>query len=744
MKKFLCMFLLCAMVFSLLPVVAVAETDSVTLGGEKLEIDSVVADGTKWKYEDIAVDSLWLGENDTIVQVTTSLCNEVDPKGLGLVAKLATPSTLTGFVITLDGTEGKAGWKSYMNSVKLYASVDGTDWTEVGAISGVTETQTELVLNIASTDIATVYRYVAFYQTEPSRGFRFCGIQAYGKPVAMPKLYGSQTSDIYQNDGVDCYSIRFVATVDTNALNRVGYRISILNNTQKIIRQYTTQSTTLYTAIHGGNQVYDAQTLGGTFIQTLVVSNIPVSLGALTFVVTPLSYHSTGTVVGESGSVSYTVSNSGVSLAQSSSLTNQIIRINDASLEGYQIVYDADNAEAGADYAALLIETIKNATGIELTAVPDTGTACAKEILLGETNRGTHENLNLLNCKIAVSEGKIQISAGGAFSLRYAAMNFAELLERDYAGTVNLSDGYSVTESLETDSARPLSTGASFRIMSANVLAKQYHELNGTMAAYRFPERIEIFMAMLEFYAPDVIGLQEADDYWTSYLEALVSSSNGKWGLLGVSDTASNGSDHASVENENWSLILYRKDKIDVVESGIREFSHYASTRTVTYRMTWAVLKETTTQKQFGLVNTHWMPKDEIYALTECEETAALIAELEEKYGCAMFSTADYNSNETTTQYKNLNALYPNAKYSATTLVNSIGSWHDYGKSTPSYYSCDHIFVNSCVDVLAFRTLMHNQQIYASDHAWIYADVAIGGIAVSTKICTDGDIVDFD
>ena len=90
-----------------------------------------------------------------------------------------------------------------------------------------------------------------------------------------------------------------------------------------------------------------------------------------------------------------------------------------------------------------------------------------------------------------------------------------------------------------------------------------------------------------------------------------------------------------------------------------------------------------------------------------------------------MLSTADYNSGEATTQYKNIHSKYPDAKFSAKTLVNSIGSWHNYATPTPSYNSCDHIFAGEHVNTLAFRTLMHNQQIYASDHAWLYADVLI-------------------
>ena len=243
MKKFLCMFVLCAMLLSLLPTVVVAEDASAVLQGEELAIESVISDGTVWTYEDLTYPSLWLGDGSTAVQVSSSVYTKVDTKGIGVAARLATPSTLTGFVLTLDGTAGKESWKSRMNTVKLYASVDGTDWTEVGAVSGVTDGQAELTVSVASTDTTTVYHFVAFYQPESVGSFRFCGIKAYGDPVAMPRLYGSQISTVYTKDGADYYSIRFVSTVDTVDLDHVGYRISVLDSTQKIVRQYTTQVT---------------------------------------------------------------------------------------------------------------------------------------------------------------------------------------------------------------------------------------------------------------------------------------------------------------------------------------------------------------------------------------------------------------------------------------------------------------------------------------------------------------------
>ena len=64
--------------------------------------------------------------------------------------------------------------------------------------------------------------------------------------------------------------------------------------------------------------------------------------------------------------------------------------------------------------------------------------------------------------------------------------------------------------------------------------------------------------------------------------------------------------------------------------------------------------------------------------------------------------------------------------YAAKKRLNVAGSWHDWGNPTPSAGSADHITATkNGAEVLQFETLTYNEQIWASDHAWLMADVKL-------------------
>ena len=90
-----------------------------------------------------------------------------------------------------------------------------------------------------------------------------------------------------------------------------------------------------------------------------------------------------------------------------------------------------------------------------------------------------------------------------------------------------------------------------------------------------------------------------------------------------------------------------------------------------------------------------------------------------------MITTGDFNRNEYSNAFKSylskINSV--DAMYAARKRVNIAGSWHDWGKNTASAGSCDHITATKNMSVLKFETAMYNQQIYASDHAWLVADI---------------------
>jgi endonuclease/exonuclease/phosphatase family metal-dependent hydrolase len=110
-------------------------------------------------------------------------------------------------------------------------------------------------------------------------------------------------------------------------------------------------------------------------------------------------------------------------------------------------------------------------------------------------------------------------------------------------------------------------------------------------------------------------------------------------------------------------------------------------------------------------------------ALSQAAEVAAFVNEMKKTY--PVYTTGDFNNNEHTKVFKTYleSADIVDAMYAAEKRLNVAGSWHDWGKNTASSGSCDHITATKDSTVLKFETAMYNEQIWASDHAWLIADI---------------------
>lgn len=183
-------------------------------------------------------------------------------------------------------------------------------------------------------------------------------------------------------------------------------------------------------------------------------------------------------------------------------------------------------------------------------------------------------------------------------------------------------------------------------------------------------------------------------------------------------------------DDKVYNTILLRKDLYDVVDSGMEFYSEYDNERCRCF--VWAILKEKTTGRKFCFISTHWSGGNgEING--ETEETLCQVTELtafvnEMALNYPVFTTGDFNRNEYTNAIKTFLADTNSADgmYAAKTRLNVAGSWHDWGKSTHSAGSADHITVlKTRSEVLQFETLIYNDQIWASDHAWLMADIKL-------------------
>lgn len=377
-------------------------------------------------------------------------------------------------------------------------------------------------------------------------------------------------------------------------------------------------------------------------------------------------------------------------------------------IENYRVVY-GDPALAAA--AETLCAGIAEATGFRPEAVSDQGEPTAFEILLGNTNRPESEAAgtpDYLHYAVQAVGAKLVVKTGGEHSMYRLASDLTGLLRGEYplrGGYVNDPDGM------------PRTGGTDLRGMSLNILAEWENYGGGASPVSR---RKEIFFSMLDRRAPDVVGVQEMSPSW---FKALADYRNAdRWDVLKFPNPV-----EECYRNEYvYSTVMYRKDRYDLLDSGSQYYSKYNNRRCRC--ITWALLRDRTSGKTFCYVSTHWDGEvsNSPNASVQVAEEIAFVNRMAENY--PVITTGDYNSNEWTNSFKTFLAGTDSAdaKYAAAERVNNIGSWHGFGKDTPSVGSCDHLTVtNRNLRVLKFETFLRNEQIYCSDHAWLIADLQI-------------------
>ena len=387
-------------------------------------------------------------------------------------------------------------------------------------------------------------------------------------------------------------------------------------------------------------------------------------------------------------------------------------------LKNYKIVYAED---VSREQMLILRNNIAKKTGWFLDVVSDSAPEVYEyEILIGDTNRieSSQVEPSALNFTVKTVGDKLVIKSGGSHSFELLMENFDELVIQGFEN-IKMGDGYeNVGDFYDDPNSVLMHKNANIRILDANVLANLSGYMEDDTAAFGFDRRLEIFFAALDFYQPTVVGLQEFCMSWYNGLETYQDID--KWEIL-------------KFRNPNLpaeyvlTTIMYRKDLLTLVDSGMTYYSAFNNGRC--RAITWAVLKDNATGKEFCFISTHWdggngdINGETENTMVQVEELSSFVKEMSEKY--PVFTTGDFNRNEYTNAFKTYlsNIKSVDAMYGAEQRLNVLGSYHGWGKDTASAGSCDHITATKDTTVLKFETLMYNQQIYASDHAWLIADI---------------------
>ncbi len=393
---------------------------------------------------------------------------------------------------------------------------------------------------------------------------------------------------------------------------------------------------------------------------------------------------------------------------------------NENPLSGYSIVCNK-NDSTSLKAAEKLVSEIKRYADIELPLknVNDPETEC--EIIVGNIDREAAKTLfndnsvSKLDYVIGSVGKKIVIGSASGFMTDICIESFCTTyLDDDYSYTFNvLLNGKEVNSSYRFTEDATLAEGADIRVMSYNILSEEWAE-----EAKVLDGRDTASVATIMYFAPDVVGLQEVSANWYKRIDNLFGD---KYKIVDRQNTK---------KQTNYSPLAYNTEKVKVIEHGVKEYSVGNSTKL--RLMSWALFEKLDSGKRFIVINTHWdltTNDDKGYRTAHSKEMAAYALELEKKYDAPIITTGDYNSNESSSMYKNFvnTTGFHEAKYTAKVINLACKTYHNLGTSvsTAPAESIDHIFGSSKVEFLYFDVLVNKIVTNASDHNPIYADIKL-------------------
>ena len=274
---------------------------------------------------------------------------------------------------------------------------------------------------------------------------------------------------------------------------------------------------------------------------------------------------------------------------------------------------------------------------------------------------------------------------------------------------------------------KKLQKGSNIRIMSSNIWGNCSKE---TPIATRDDKIALVYRK----YLPDVIGMQECSP------KARAQELN-LWRL--IQDQYSEVPAVPSNElKNNYTSVVYRTDKFNLIDFG---WSYYSGLNDKGSKsLTWCVLENKKTKKQFLFFNTHYYwTGDEPGKLARIENTKEFLTIFKEIYGkykLPAFFTGDFNcrSDEPPIQAL-ISEDFVESRTNAKIRTSKYRSHHKY----PTYYpeegtyhdgvvpnleperSIDHIFTYGHVETLTYHTVIDPESLEASDHCPIYIDAKI-------------------
>lgn len=233
--------------------------------------------------------------------------------------------------------------------------------------------------------------------------------------------------------------------------------------------------------------------------------------------------------------------------------------------------------------------------------------------------------------------------------------------------------------------------------------------------------RSKIVCAIIEQYAPDSFGVQEATGQWMKILKKALAE---KYVYVG---------EHREENPDSeYSAVFYLKDKFNLLGSGTIWLSDTPEVKYTKYEesaciriATWATLENKESGEIYTHINTHL---DHISGTARNMQTDVLkakIADLEAKSSFVV-CTGDFNAEPTEEVYTKMLENMNDAKTIAANSDDGI-TFHNYGKVAEGENGpIDYIFTTGNLKVKNYKIICNTaKDMYPSDHYPIVADIVM-------------------
>ncbi len=397
------------------------------------------------------------------------------------------------------------------------------------------------------------------------------------------------------------------------------------------------------------------------------------------------------------------------------------------ALSAYRIVYaeGADDSVVNTYIPAMQAYLLKT-YGVEIQAVSDSEEPSDREIIVGNTNRAS-ETVQAYADTIAtlapyrymtIYDGNNIFVMGGSEQATAVALSramaAAEQPELGPLVPTIAAEAYISPEMITEDKAE-LAEGAELRIMSYNILNQDYVPDN-PLPEMRDNQLAEILL----YYAPDVIGIQEANIDWHISFETFLPN-------------YAQACKYHDGKHTAQTTFLYNPNTVKLIDEYVIHYTDWddSDIRVVSF----AVFERLASGERFVMTNTHPAPHAQHYSGHMVELNRILTEELAKYQDLPIIMTGDFNTNENQTEYTTLMTTQNvvDAKYDAEVLVRYIRTYTSLpsgeavgGAINPcNGGSIDHIFINDRVDSKLFNVIVDHDVVHISDHLPIYADVIL-------------------